>query len=149
MKHGNGLKAVAVFAAMICFAGNTNAASIPAVEAEHGMVVSSQRLASEAGSGIWYYILAALFLEWLFLLNQAALYASITRLTSHPLSAARIWRDFRNPVFRARDVRGRPICEREAVEFPFQRRPDVLTRPPRRGAVPRRGHPSPDAPPSQ
>src|SRR5437899_3290676 len=44
-----------------------------------------ERLVHIASHGIWYFILIALLLQGVYVANQAALYASITRLTHRPL----------------------------------------------------------------
>src|SRR5438046_10019611 len=45
-----------------------------------------ERLLRVASHGIWYFILIALLLQGVYVANQAALYASITRLTHRPLT---------------------------------------------------------------
>jgi len=46
-----------------------------------------ERLVRAASHGIWYWIGIALLLQGVYVANQAALYASITRLTHRPLPA--------------------------------------------------------------
>src|SRR5579884_492149 len=46
-----------------------------------GRLAAIDRLLHLASQGIWYLLLVALLLQGLFLLNQAAFYSSISRLT--------------------------------------------------------------------
>src|SRR5947208_7468 len=51
-----------------------------------GRLAQVERLLQVARHGIWYLLLLALLIEGLFLTNQAAFYASISRLTHRQLS---------------------------------------------------------------
>jgi uncharacterized protein (TIRG00374 family) len=62
------------------------AASIVFLVVTIGRLAQIERLLRVASQGIWYFLLVALLLQGLFLLNQAAFYSSISRLTHQRLS---------------------------------------------------------------